>query len=83
MYICSHIKVFKAFFYLKHECIIYYLIIKELDSSIHYHQLNEIQNFVNNVKENNTNSNQEHVLFDVICGDFNIDNISPGFFNLN
>ena len=43
-------------------------------------KLNEIQNFVNNVKENNTNSNQEHVLFDVICGDFNIDNMSPGFF---
>jgi sphingomyelin phosphodiesterase 3 len=44
---------------------------------VHSIQLNEIQNWLKNFKEKTFNPNTEIILFDVVCGDFNIDNMSP------
>ena len=44
---------------------------------VHSIQLNEIQNWLKNFKEKTFNPNTEIVLFDIVCGDFNIDNMSP------
>ena len=41
-------------------------------------QLDEIQLWTKNFKENNYNFKNEHIAFDIITGDFNLDNISPG-----
>lgn len=45
---------------------------------VHRHQLNEIQNWTKSFKQRNHDAQREQVLFDVICGDFNFDNMSPG-----
>jgi hypothetical protein len=44
---------------------------------IHSIQLSLIQTWIKNFKESTYNEKTEHILFDIITGDFNIDNISP------
>lgn len=44
---------------------------------VHSIQLNEIKNWLKNFKEKSFKKNTEVILFDIICGDFNIDNMSP------
>ncbi len=44
---------------------------------IHSDQLHEIQLWTSLFRKDHTNEN-EIVLFDIVVGDFNIDNMSPG-----
>ena len=40
-------------------------------------QLDQIQTWLKNFKHSTHNQKSEHISFDIITGDFNIDNISP------
>lgn len=44
---------------------------------IHTFQLDQIQAWLSNFKETTHDQNVEHISFDIVTGDFNIDNISP------
>ena len=48
---------------------------------VHCYQLNEIQVWLKSFKEKNFDAKSEQILFDLVCGDFNIDNMSPGLFS--
>lgn len=50
-------------------------------TNIHAHQLSDIHDWLNEFRSKNTNLNQEVIVFDIICGDFNMDNCSPGICN--
>lgn len=51
---------------------------QDQDDSIHSNQLREIQMWTNEFKRRRFDNGTEVVGFDIICGDFNIDNMSPG-----
>jgi hypothetical protein len=46
-------------------------------SIVHCYQLNELHVWAKSFKEKFYDPKSEVVLFDVMCGDFNIDNMSP------
>ena len=50
-------------------------------ADIHSDQLEEIRIWLNEFKKKNFNHRSEVIVFDIVVGDFNIDNMSPGICN--
>ena len=47
-------------------------------SNVHALQLDETLEWVTSFKKSNSDDSKELIAFDLICGDFNLDNYSPG-----
>ena len=51
---------------------------QENDDSIHWNQLHEMRRWIGDFKKTRYDPAKEKIAFDIVCGDFNVDNMSPG-----